>query len=209
MRVFPKALSLIAILSPASLSADCASEIAALFDGGAWDPFVRENRREITIARTPSGAETPVSDVLWDGPLNSINCIPSGCYMAIGFQSYSGTSFDGPWTKGGPTGSGDPAAFVQGTNDRLAQSVSQPECLGETDLDGQSAVQYRFLSKPEPNDYGAWWGGTYTVWVDPAASRILRIELANGIASWAPKPSENLQITTITYDPDIKVKAPE
>ena len=52
---------------------------------------------------------------------------------------------------------GDPEAFARGTRDRLAASVSEPECLGASEIDGKSAVQYRFFSKPEPNEHGSSW----------------------------------------------------
>ncbi len=190
-------------------AADCAADIDNLFNGGAWDPFTRENRRETTVVRNPDGKETPSSDVLWDGPFNSINCTPHGCFMAIGNASWKGSSFDGPWTRSSDTGTVDPEKFVRGTMDRLAASISEPECLGTTELDGQKALLFRFLSKPEPNEYGSWWGGRYSVWVSPDANRLLRLELAEGIASWAPKPSKDVQVTTIVYDDAIRVEAPK
>lgn len=190
-------------------AADCAAEIDKLFHGGAWDPFARENRRETTVILHPNGSKTPSSDVLWDGPLKSINCTPNGCFMQIGSASWKGGGFDGPWTKAGDSGVKDPEKFVRNTNARLAASVSEPECLGATDLDGQNTLLYRFLSKPEPNEYGSWWGGRYSVWVNADANRILRIELAEGIASWAPEPSKDVQVTTIVYDNAIKVEQPK
>ncbi len=197
------------VLAPAPAWADCATEIGALFEGGAWDPFARENRRETTILRKPDGTETQTSDVLWDGPLRSINCSANGCFMAIGVAAWTGPSFEGPWTRSTDTGTHDPEEFVRGTNQRLADSVSAVECLGEVMLGEQSSQLYRFFSKPEPNDYGSWWGGRYSVWVDQPNNRILQIELADGIASWAPEPSKDVQITTIEYDQAIKIPTPE
>lgn len=191
------------------VSADCAAEIAKMFSGGAWDPFTRGNRRETTVLRHPDGKESPSSDVLWDGPFKSINCTPHGCFMAIGNASWKGSSFDGPWARSGDTGTVDPETFVRGTRDRLAASVAEAECLGTADLDGQGAVLYRFFSKPEPNEYGSWWGGRYSVWVDMENDRLLRIELAEGIASWAPKPSKDVQVTTIVYDDAIRIEEPK
>lgn len=200
----------VCLVTPTQAFADCSREIVALLkDGGAWDPFVRENRRETTVIRKADGSESPSSDVLWDGPLRSINCTPNGCFMAIGADSWSGSSFEGPWKSTGNNGIKDPEAFVRGTRDRLAASVAEAECPGKTELDGKAAVLYRFFSKPEPNEYGSWWGGRYSVWTDPQATRLLRIELAEGIASWAPAPSKDVQVTSITYDSNIVVKAPE
>lgn len=203
-------LSVLVSISAASTAyADCTAEIQTLFDGGAWDPFARENRRETTVIQRSDGSEQPSSDVLWDGALKSINCTPNGCFMAIGFSSWTGSSFDGPWSKSNNIAEGDPKAFVRGTNERLAKSVSEEECLGETTLDGTAVQQYRFYSKPEPNDFGSWWGGRYTIWVDQQANRLLRIELADGIASWAPEPSKDVQVTTIVYDPSINIAEPQ
>lgn len=189
--------------------ADCASEIQSLFQDGAWDPFARENRRETTVVRRADGVEEPYTDVLWDGPVRSINCTANGCFMAIGSASWQGPSFDGPWTPGNDTGVSDPEEFARATNQRLAASVQEEECLGETQLDGRNAHHYRFMSKPEPNEYGSWWGGRYSVWVDSTANQILRIELAEGIASWAPAPSNDVQITTIVYDESIRIEEPK
>jgi len=196
-------------LAPFSATADCAAEIAALFDGGAWDPFTRANRHEVTVARQPDGSETPVSDVLWDGPLKSINCTPNGCFLAIGAETWRGETAQGPWAAMGSTGVEDPEGFVRETRDLLAASVSAPECLGTVSLDGEEALAYRFFSKPEPNRFGSWWGGRYTVWLSPDAERIVRIDLAEGIASWAPDPSAAVQTTIVTENETISISAPE
>lgn len=93
--------------------------------------------------------------------------------------------------------------------DRLAASISEPECLGPTRLDGKQALLYRFFSKPQPNEYGSWWGGRYSVWVAQDAKRLLRIEISEGIASWAPKASKDVQVTKIIYDHAIRISEPK
>jgi len=200
---------LIALTLPLPAAADCAGEIAQLFDGGAWDPFARANRREVTVAQHPDGSETPVSDVLWDGPLKSINCTPNGCFLAIGAETWRGDTAQGPWAAMGSTGIDDPEGFVRETNDLLAASVSEPECLGLVALEGAEARAYRFFSKPEPNRFGSWWGGRYTLWLTPGAEKILRIDLAERIASWAPDTDPVVHVTTVTYDDSIAISAPE
>ncbi len=190
------------------VAAECAAEIGGMFQKGAWDPFVRENRRETTILRHPNGKETPYSDVLWDGPFKSINCTAHGCFMAIGNASWTGTSFDGPWTRSNDTGTLDPEKFVRATRDRLAASITEPECLGLVELDGKPTRLYRFFSKLQPNEHGSWWGGRYSVWVTQDAKQLVRLEIADGIASWAPKPTKDLQITTIVYDRKIQINEP-
>lgn len=200
---------LVALALPLPAAADCAGDIGALFQGGAWDPFTRANRQEVTVALAPDGSETPVSDVLWDGPLKSINCTPNGCFLAIGAETWRGESFDGPWEAMGNTGIEDPEDFVRETRDLLAASVSEPECLGTVTLDGVEALAYRFFSQPEPNRFGSWWGGRYTVWLTPDAGQILRIELAERIASWAPEVDPVVHVTTVTEDAGIAIAAPQ
>ena len=175
-------------LHPTEAKSDCAAEIAQLFKDGPWDPFIRKNRRETTVLRHPDGSTTPSSDVLWDGPIRSINCTPNGCYLAIGNSSWSGPSFKGPWKKTGTIDNIDPETFVRNTMDRLAASVEKAQCPGSVDLDGKPARLFRFFSKPEPNEHGSWWGGNYSAWIDASSNQLLRIEHADGIASWAPKP---------------------
>ncbi|HRX35365.1 MAG TPA: hypothetical protein P5337_03130 [Aestuariivirga sp.] len=190
-------------------AANCAAEIGGLLNGGAWDPFVQENRRETTVLRHADGTETPISDVLWDGPYKSINCTPYGCFMAIGNASWTGSSFEGPWTRSNDTGTVEPEEFVRATRDRLAASIAEPECPGATELDGEQALLYRFFSKPEPNEYGSWWGGRFSVWLTQDAKRLMRIEVADGIASWAPEPSREVQVTTVVYDDTIRIEEPK
>ena len=201
--IFALSLSL-----PLPAAADCAGEIAALFDGGAWDPFTRANRHEVTMSRAPDGSETQVSEVFWDGPVKSINCSVNGCFLGIGAETWRSDTAEGPWTSIGSTGIDDPEGFARETRDLIAASVSEPECLGTVDLDGVEALAYRFYSKPEPNRFGSWRGGRYTVWLTPDAARILRIELADGIASWAPEPAADVQVTVVTEDPSIAIVAP-
>lgn len=190
-------------------AAECGAEIGKMFQGGAWDPFVRENRRETTVLRHPDGKETPYSDVLWDGPYKAINCTPHGCILGIGNASWTGASFDGPWTRSNDTGTIEPEKFVRATRDRLAASITEAECLGPTERDGKQALMYRFFSKPRPNEHGSWWGGRYSVWVTRDAKRLLHIEIADGIASWAPKPSKDVQVTRIVYDDKIRINEPK
>jgi hypothetical protein len=91
------------------------------------------------IVKRADGAEQTYADVLWDCPVRSINCTSNGCFMGIGSASWQGSSFDGPWTRSKDTGIDYPEEFVRATNERLAGSVLEEECLGETQLDGKSA----------------------------------------------------------------------
>ena len=155
-RIAPLLATLLALLAPAPARADCAAEIAALFDGGGFDAFTRPNMRKTTVTRAPDRSETPLADVLWDGPTGSITCMANRCFMAIGSKTWPGPGFGGPGTAAGDNGVADPDAFARATQDRLAASIGEPECLGPQSLSRRPALHYRFRSKPEPNEYGAW-----------------------------------------------------
>ena len=188
---------------------ECLDEIRALYLGGTMDPFVRPNWRQVTILVHPDGTTSPMSDVVWDGPVNSRNCYPGGCAMSIGSQSWTAPGPDGPWIEGTDPYSGvDPKTFARQTTERHAASISEAACLGEVALDGHPMLAYRFTSRTEPNEFGAWWGGEYSLWLDPTTHHPVRIELAGFHGSWAPEPSKDLQVTTVEIDDTIRLVPP-
>lgn len=203
-------LALVALaLVPLPAIADCAEEIAALYKGGALDPFVRPNRHEVTKAMNPDGSMSVVSDVLWDGPVRSLNCMNGACYLMIESTMYQSETAEGPWSLSPSTLPEDPAAFVRQIADDHAENVTDAECLGEQDLDGVAVNVYRYRSQTNPNEFGSWFGGLYTQYVSVESGQVVRIELAEEVASWAPEPSEVVKITEVTYDDSIVLDVPE
>lgn len=194
---------------PAAAQADaCRDEIAALFDGGALDPFARPNRREVSVAVHPDGSISPVSDVIWDGVTRSVNCTPAGCAMAIGNRAWSGPGPEGPWTYAGESLSGDIEALTRKVGADMAANLAGAACPGEAIIEGRNLRLYRYRTQTNPNAWGSWWGGLYTAFVDIDSGRLLRLEQAEGVASWAPKPSADVQVTTVTYDETIHIEEP-
>lgn len=205
----PVLLVALAVLNPAAAFADpCTDEIAGLFEGGAFDPFVRPNRREITVQVQPDGTETPLNEVLWDGTLKSINHQNGVYYMAIGTKAWQASLVDGPWTFSGDMGDFDPDEMTRATNRSMAANLSETECPGVVDLEGQRAVKYVFRTKTDPNRFGSWWGGLYTAYVDPRTGLKLREDIAEYVASWAPDPAQTVNVTVVEYDDTISIEAP-
>lgn len=197
------------LVTPGAALADaCTAEIAALFEGGPLDPFVRPNRVETTVQVAPDGTETPMSVVRWDGPLKSINAVGGTFYMAIGTKAWQGPSLDGPWTFNGIMGDYDPNDVTRNTTRSMAANVTEASCDGAVDLDGTEAVKYSFRTKTDPNQFGSWWGGLYTVYIGAESGQKLREDVAEYIASWAPDPVETVQVTTVVYDDTIEIVEP-
>lgn len=204
-------LVLAVALAPLPAAADCAADVAALFDGGALDPFDRPNRREVTVSVTTDGTETtetPVSDVLWDGVTRSINCTATMCAMQIDTEMWTKPVGTDAWAAAPSQLPDDPEAFAQGIVDDMAANLSEPDCLGADMLGGRAVTVFRYRTKTNPNEFGSWWGGLYTAFVADDTGRLVRLEETESIASWAAGPDPAVKVTTVTYDDSISISAP-
>lgn len=193
---------------PLPVAADCAAEVAGLFQGGALDPFARPNRHEVTVAIHPDGSQTAVADVLWDGVARSANCTPNGCFLSIDAATWQGEGFAGPWVFVSEMAGYDPEPFTRAMNDSFAANVTEAECQGAGELEGRAVVSYRYRTRTDPNEYGSWFGGLYTAWIEVETGQLMRLAQAEGIASWAPEPSGDLLMTDVVYDPAIRIETP-
>lgn len=207
MRRFAPALAF-ALLWAAPAGADCAGEIAAMFSGGALDPFERPNRREVTLAIGEDGSETPVSDVLWDGPIKSVNCQDNACWMNVANKIWSAPGSEGPWTLSPSQLSDDPAGFVRAMTDDMAANLTDTVCAGEAALEGRQATKYIYRTRTNPNEFGSWWGALYTAFFDIETNQLVRLEEIEAVASWAPEPGPGMKVTTVTYDATISIMPP-
>lgn len=198
------------ILTPLSAQADsCRDEIAALYSGGVLDPFARPARREVTMRVMPDGSESLVTDVEWEAVTRSISESGGAFYLVHGRRMWSGPSREGPWTD---TGSPLPEDFEEMTRemaDQNAANISQAECPGEVEIDGQRRIKYVYRTKTDPNRHGSWFGGLYTAYLDIETGQLMRLEVSETIASWAPDPAPHTDITNVTYDPSIRITAPD
>lgn len=197
-------------LTVAPAAADpCRETIAAMFQGGPMDPFVRPKRHETTIRHNPDGSETMVTDVFWETVLKSVSASGGNYYLTYDLDMWSGPSFDGPWT---PTGSKLPADFAEMTRQMSVQqaaNLSETSCAGEVSVDGQALVKYVYRTKTDTNVHGSWFGGLYSAYLDPASGQLARLETAETVASWAPDAAAFVDITTVIYDPTISVVRPQ
>jgi hypothetical protein len=187
----------------------CAETIAALFDGGPLDPMVRPKRREQTLSVAPDGTVTPVVEALWESVTRVVSHSNGIYILADGANSWTGPGWTGPWTAQGATMPADGGAMSRAQTAAMARNLSETECLGEGDLGGQRVTAYRYRTRTEPNDYGAWWGAHYTAYLDAASRQLVRLDAAEGVSSWAPAPAAEVQVTLVTYDETIRIAVPD
>lgn len=209
MRAIILALSLL----PAAVQADCRSDIAALFQGGPLDAFTLPPYGYETTVTTASGDVKYVLEVRWDTPLKSLSGIKGGgnYALSIGGEAWTGPGPDGPWTKSGSMGIDDIAAFQRGIAEQMARNVTDPQCLGTVDVDGMQYTAYQYVTQTDPNPDmgGSYFGGTYTVYIDPATNRQMRQDLNGAFAHYQPEPSTDISVSLYRYGPEFAISPPE
>ena len=190
----------LALALPLPALGDCAADVAALFHGGPLDPFERPNRRETTVIVAPDGSENRVGRraVGRRDPVDQLH--PGGCAMMIDREAWMGQSFDGPWTPPRRQAPEDPEAFARAIADDMAANATDAVCAPESMLNGRPAAKYTYRTQTSPNEFGSWFGGLYTAWIDVETGRLVRLEETESVASWAPDPAPAVKITTVSYD---------
>ena len=103
----------------------------------------------------------------------------------------------------------DVEAFHREMAESTLRNATEMSCPGNEMLDGREVTKYVYRSVSDPNEYGSWFGALNTVYVDVELDEAVRLEAAESVASWAPEKSEDVMITTIVFDPTIKIEQPE
>ena len=187
---------------------DCADSIVALFQGGAMDPFARPSWHEVTTTQHPDGSITPVVEVWWQDPTRVISLSGGTYILSIDSNTWTGSSKDGPWVETASTMPEDIAEFHRKHAETMMRNATEFACPGNQIVDGQEVTSYVFHTKTDPNEYGSWFGGLYTIHVDPSTGLLQQLEIADGIASWAPEKSKDSTVTVLDYDPSIQIDPP-
>ena len=204
------AILLLAVLPLAAAADPCQDEVAALYDGGPLDPFAQPPYRYETAVTAADGSLRYEYVTTFDTPLRSMNGMKGQkMYLAIGNRTWEGPGPDGPWTELPSSLPDDMEGFQRRVRDQMAANVADAECLGTVQRDGQDFTAYRFTTRTGPNDDGTFFGGEYTVFVDPATGRLAVQEVRAQVAHYLTEPGTDLSVSVYTYDPSIALAAPE
>lgn len=192
--------------------ADCTDEVRALFDeGGAMNAFSRPPHMQLATNYTPDGHVMSVLHSRVETPLRTISRVGDAteCTLATEDAYWMGACWDGPWT-------GMSGTFLPGRGEmiraRMAEeqaNLSEVECLGTADLDGQVVNAYRYRTQTGTVEDSTLAGGLYTIFVDDALGQIVRWEVDDIVTPWKMVPDGERAVVDITYDASIKIITPE
>lgn len=208
-----KRLCMILALLPApGLADDCRDHVAALFDGGALDPFATPPHALETTTYGPDGVVRYVYHGRIETPVRMVGGIDGGTMaLIVGNDSWMGPSLDGPWTAAPNMVPADHEGFVRTQTAQKVANLDRVDCAGVVDLDGAPREKLEFFTKTDPNDAvgGAWFGGMNTVYIDPETGQVARWDTYDSVAHYQADPSPDRQVSLRRYDAEISVNAPD
>lgn len=205
-------LLLCLLLPGAALAEDCRDRIVALYSGGAMDPFARPAHSYVATTYGADGAVRWVYEGRYETALKTIGGMQGGSpILMIGSDTWTGPGIDGPWTATPNQNPPDMEAFIRGQMAQNVANLDRTRCDGMVDVDGQSLERFSWFTKTDPTEaaQGAWFGGVYTAYVDPATGLLMRLETSESVAHYQPQPGTDTQVSVYTYDPSIVIDAPQ
>lgn len=201
-------LALGLVLAPLPALADpCTEEIAALFAGGAMDPFARPPHRQQVTEYDETGTETGQNLNIVESPLRTIAGIGGAQFtMAVDRDLWNAPAEDGPWTPLGYQMPEGREASIRAAAAQHAANLAETACHG---ADAEGLLHYGYRSRSDEDANGTWHGGFYEIWVDPKSGQLARMEITDFVNSWTDGVSRARQVIAFDYDDAIRVTPPE
>jgi hypothetical protein len=197
------------LAAPAAQADACREEIAALFAGGPLDPLALTPRVVTAVTVAPDGSQTPLYEAIFESLTRSMNNISGQFYLVDGTRAWTAAAPDGPWTFNGDTIPPDMTERSIAQAQSMVRNLSETECLGPGNLAGQAVIADRCRTKVDPTPEGAWWGALHTTYVDPVTGLVVRQDLAQQTAHYAPEPATTTEVMTYRHDPSIRLPVPD
>ncbi|MDK3016639.1 hypothetical protein [Pseudodonghicola flavimaris] len=202
--------TLISALPGPARAGSCRSEIAALFHGGALDPFARPPHVVDTTVLTVGGQVKKRQRVVFDTPMKSLTGLPGQqMTLVIGGRSWSGPTAQGPWrqnlTMRAP---GDFEAEERASRDQMSRNISDPVCRGVVEHEGQRYRVYEFFTRTDADASGRYFGARHVVYIDPKSGLLMLQERSGDVADYLPQPGTERRVMRYRYDPSLRLSAP-
>lgn len=206
------ASALCAFTSQPALADDCTSRIAEMFTDGPLDAYQRPPHRHEKQVTDAAGNVSITFQSIVETPLRTISGIKGGAMtLTIDDDTWTGPGPDGPWTSSVNNNQRDREPWHNTMQEQQAKNLTATECADGVTLEGNTWDRVRYSTKtdPNPNMNNAFFGSTDTVYIDPETMQVIRLEQTGFFSSWLPEPGKDTHITLFTYDPDVKINAPE
>ncbi len=201
---------ILALAPPHFALADaCRDKIAAMFFGGPLDPGQRPPHRQVVTTVDASGAVIFQLEALWETQDRTLTISGGNYLIAIDGDSWMAQSADGPWQKTPTSMLANRAELGRVQRTQQVANMTDTQCPGTFQIDGLPVEKYVYRIKTDPDATGMYFGSLDTAYVDPATNQVVRWDAAESIASWAPAPANEVQISQLFYDRAIRITAPE
>lgn len=217
MNMQPKVLlaavgAVCASISQPALADDCTAQIAAMFAGGPLDAYQRPPHRHEKQVADATGNVSITYQSIVETPLRSIFGIKDGAMtLAIDDDTWTGPGPDGPWTPSENNMPKNRKPWHQAMQAQQVKNLTATDCVDGVMLDGHTWNMVRYSSKTDPNPdmNNAFFGSTDTAYIDPETLQVMLLEQTGFFSSWLPEPGTDTHTTRFTYDPAIKITAPD
>ncbi len=198
--------------SQPTLADDCTLQIAAMFTDGPLDAYQRPpHRHEKQVVDSAGNVSTTFQSIV-ENPLRTISGIKGGTMtLTIDDDTWTGPGPSGPWTSSENNNPKNREPWHKAMQAQQAKNLTATECANGVTLDGNTWNMVRYSTKTDPNPdmNNAFFGWSDIVYIDPKKMQVMRLEQTGFFSSWLPEPGKDTHITLFTYEPDVKVTAPE
>lgn len=200
----------LAALTGAAHSGGCLDEVKSVYRESLY-AYDRPAYRSEKSVYDPEGKLIHVFVSTVESPLRTISGVRGDAMaLVIDRQVWTGPGPDGPWTEAPSNFPADRKAVHDRAHEQQLANISDVDCMGEVDVEGQTYLGYGFTTQtdPDPNQGGLFFGERSTVYLDPESREVMRWEQTDFITPWMAEPDRAHHVTVFQYDDTIHVTPP-
>jgi hypothetical protein len=191
--------------------ADCLDEIGTVYatdlDATTWTPY-----RSVRIHKNAEGETLYGFDITFETPERMITATHGRtAVLMVERETWTGPGPDGPWTKAPNQLPENPRATYERLHAERTANLSDAGCHGVVEVEGEQFLHYSYTTRTDPDasQGGTWFGGHEDAYLDPETRDLVRLVVSDIVAHYKPEPDGETFTEVYSYDPTIRVAAPE